>query len=308
MHRSRFLALPALALTLALAGCGSSSKNNGNNKGLFTQVAATQAVATQAAPATTVAAPAASATKAAGSTTGGSSSTVVSTQVSSTTGGRSTTTTTTTTTGSSGASVSATSVSISNASSSSACSTSSSAGGGPTDANLQSQLAKVALTEKDLPAGYNSLSSILGSGESDLNFANETAAYSDFFIKGNLTSLSSGNPFAGNVVIESLNGFKDSGSAGSTLKDLRLQALKQECSPDTKIEPVSGAPKLGDETLAYKITSTDSSQPYSGYLIVWRRGKVDVVLGMIGNPGPKSLDDTAALAKKLDDKMKAGGL
>jgi len=305
MHRSRFLALPALALTLALAGCG-SSKNNGNNKGLFTQVAATQAVP---AAATTVAAPAASATQAAGSTTGGTSSTVVSTQVSSTTGGRSTTTTTTTTTGSSGASVSATSVSINSSSSSSACSTSSSsAGGGPTDANLQSQLAKVALTDKDLPAGYNSLSSILGGGESDLNFANETAAYSDFFIKGNLTSLSSGNPFAGNVVIESLNGFKDSGSAGSTLKDLRLQALKQECSPDTKIEPVSGAPKLGDETLAYKITSTDSSQPYSGYLIVWRRGKVDVVLGMIGNPGPKSLDDTAALAKKLDDKMKNGGL
>ncbi|HZQ34673.1 MAG TPA: hypothetical protein VFD32_01990, partial [Dehalococcoidia bacterium] len=264
MHRTRFLALPALALTLALVSCGSSKNNSNKNNGLFTQVAATQAVATQAAPtaATTVAAPQASATKASGSTGGSATTaaTVISTQVSTTTGGRSTTTTTTTTTGGSGASVSASSVS---SSSSSACSTGSSTSGGTVDANLQSQLAKVALGEKDLPAGYTSLSGLLGGGDSDLTFANQTAAYSDFFIKGNLTNLSSDNPFAGNVVIESLNGFKDGGAAGSTLKDLRLQALKQECSPDTKIEPVSGAPKLGDETLAYKITSTDSSQPYS---------------------------------------------
>lgn len=314
MDRAKALALPALALTLALAGCGSSSKNNSsNNKSLFTQVAATQAApvaaTTVAAPAaaTTVAAPPASATKAGGSTTGGTAPTVRSTQVTTTTGGRSTTTTTTTTTGGTGASVSASSVS-SSSSSSSACSTSSSTSGGTVDANLQSQLAKVALTDKDLPSGYNSLSGLLGGGQSDLNIPNETASYSDFFIKGNLTSLSSDNPFAGNVVVESLNGFKDNGTAASTLKDLRLQALKQECSPDTKVEPVSGAPKLGDETLAYKITSTDSSQPYSGYLIVWRRGKVDAVLAMIGNPGPKSLDDTAALAQKLDAKMKAGGL
>lgn len=297
MQPAKVLVLPALALTLALAGCGSSKNNSNNNKALFTQVAATQAASVAA---TTVAAPAASATQAAGSTTGGGAPTVTSTQVSTTTGGRSTTTTTTTTTGSSTGSSSSSSTVCSSSSSSSSS--------GQTDANLQSQLAKVALTEKDLPAGYNSLSGLLGGGQSDLTYPNETASYADFFIKGNLTSLSSGNPLAGNIVVESLNGFKDGASASSTLKDLRLQALKQECSPDTKIEAVSGAPKLGDETLAYKVTSTDSATPYSGYLIVWRRGKVDVVIAMIGNPGPKSLDETSALAQKLDAKMKAGGL
>jgi hypothetical protein len=192
-------------------------------------------------------------------------------------------------------------------SSTDACATSVSGAPGQTDANLQSQLAKVALTEKDLPSGYSSLTGLLGGGESDLTYPNETASYSDFFIKGSLTNRSSGNPLAGDIFIESLNGFKDSGAASSTLKDLRAQALKQACSPDTKIEPASGAPKLGDETLAYKISST-GDETYAGYLIVWRRGKVDVVVGMIGTPGPKSLDDTAALAQKLDAKMKAGGL
>ncbi|HLZ70898.1 MAG TPA: hypothetical protein VKV26_13430 [Dehalococcoidia bacterium] len=286
MLRSKPLVFAALAMTLALAGCGSSSKNNNskNEKGLFTQTAATQAAPVAA---TTVAAPsAASATRAPAAATaaGGATSPTKA------------------------ATVAGVVTPPSAAAGSDVCGTSVSGSPGQTDANLQSQLAKVALTDKDLPSGYTSLSGLVGNTANDLSFGNQTASYSDLFVKGNLTSLGSANPFAGGVVIESLNGFKDSAAAGATLKDLRLQALRQDCSPDTKVEQVSGAPKLGDETLAYKISSTDSQQPYSGYLIVWRRGKVDAVVGQISNPGPKNIDETAALAQKLDAKMKAAGL
>ncbi len=290
MLRSKFLVLPALALTLALAGCG-SSKNNSSNKN-----AANQTAPTQAAPiaATTAAS---SATKAAGSVTAPTQAATVAAASA--------------TKPASGSSVviSASSVSGGSSSSTTVCSSSSSSTNtGQIDANLQSLLAKVALTDKDLPAGYTSLSGFTGgAGQSDLTYANETAAYSDFFVKPNLTGASASNPLGGDLFIESLNGFKDAGSAGSTLKDLRAQALKQACTPETKIEQVSGAPKLGDETLAYKISSS-GEQVYTGYIIVWRRGKVDAIVGMIGNPGPKSLDETSALAQKLDAKMKAGGL
>jgi hypothetical protein len=73
------------------------------------------------------------------------------------------------------------------------------------------------------------------------------------------------------------------------------------------VEPVSGAAQIGDESRTYKLTFTAGGQKQTGYGVFWRRGKIDVSLAQFSTTDATSPNDLVALAKKLDDRMKAGG-
>lgn len=177
--------------------------------------------------------------------------------------------------------------------------------GGARDTALQAALDRALLTDKDLPGGYTSLpGSFGGSQTSELTQPGETASAGDVFIKGGPGA--GANPLAGQLVFVALGGFKDGDGAKGALKELRAQAPGAN-SGDTKFEPLANAPKIGDETLAYKFSSQTSGAALSGYAIAWRRGKVDAIILLAGSPAPKSIDEVTPLAKKQDDKLKAAG-
>jgi hypothetical protein len=284
MRRASLFAPLPIAVALMLAGCGGGTKNNTANAP--TQAPTTQAAAVAAAagsaPATTVPA----ATVVTGTTATGAAS---ATRTGNAPAGAPTVAATTT---------------------DPCASVVPSGQPGTPDSGLQASLAKVALTETDLPSGYQGLPGITSASAASagLIYANQTASYTNIFTKPGPTNVAAGSPLSGEIIVEGLEGFTSSSAAGGVIQELQRQAVRSGCASGTAtVEPVTGAAQVGDESRTYKLTFTASGQKQTGYGVFWRRGKIDVTLAQFGATDVTSPNDVLALAKKLDDRMKAGG-
>lgn len=181
---------------------------------------------------------------------------------------------------------------------------------GTLDSSLQASLAKVALTETELPSGYHGLPGTASASPvpAGLIYANQTASYSNFFTKLGPTTGATGAPIQSDIIIEGLEGFTTSSAAGGVIQDLQRQAVRSGCAGGGVIvEPVTGAAQIGDESRTYKLTITVSGRKQTGYGVFWRRGKIDATMVQFGATDISSPNDVVALVKKLDDRMKAGG-
>jgi hypothetical protein len=283
LRASLFAPLP-IAVALILAGCGGGNKNNTANAP--TQAPTTQAAAVAAAagsaPATTVPA----ATVVTGTTATGVAS---ATRTGNAPAGASTVAATTT---------------------DPCASVVPSGQPGTPDSGLQASLAKVALTETDLPSGYQGLPGITSASAASAGiiYANQTASYTNIFTKPGPTNVAAAAPPASDTIVEGLEGFTTSSAAGAVIQDLQKQVARSGCaSGKVTVEPVAGAAQIGDESRTDKETITVNGQNQTVYSVFWRRGKVDVILAQFGTTDVTSPNDVLALAKKLDDRMKAGG-
>lgn len=87
------------------------------------------------------------------------------------------------------------------------------------------------------------------------------------------------------------------------------QAVARAGASGGKAEPEQGAPQIGDQSAAYHLTTTLGSVSSDGHIIVWRRGRIGIVMSLTGlGNQPVGLDDLVRLAQSQDAKLKAAGL
>lgn len=165
----------------------------------------------------------------------------------------------------------------------------------PSDQALQKTLADAALTQSDLPAGFTAA----GPAVTDTVLPGQTAGYSVTFT--DLTHV----PQVQAVLI-GLGGFRDAAAAGDQFKNIQQQITNAPGSNFT-LQPVSNAPKLGDDSQAFQVSGTSQGIPLGGFAIIWRRGKIAGTLLLVGAPAVTSVDSVTPLAQKQDDKLKAAG-
>ena len=166
------------------------------------------------------------------------------------------------------------------------------AGGGTADEKL---LASIALTEADLPTGFSKQND----ESTPPSVAGQTADYSATFTK--LGQSASGLDVQ--AIVVGLAAFKDGPTATAGFKDLQKQVIEQS-GGDFSLEPIANAPKIGDETLAFKVSGSAQGLTLGGYAIVWRRGRFGAAIIQVAVPTPATIDTAQGLAQKQDDKLK----
>lgn len=273
------LVVPLAALAL-LAACSSSN----NNKNKANNGAANAPVATTVAAAASPAAPASPAPVRASSATAAAVTPKPASPVSgAATSGRSPT--------AGAAAAQPGSCSGPAAGSAAAAVTSTPAPGASADEKL---LRAAALTLADLPSGYD-VQSAEAAPPSD---PNQTANYSVTF-----TCIGQGGSGLNiQAIVDGLFSFTDAATTANGFKQLPAQ-ITQQAGEDFKLTPVTPAPKVGDETLAYKVSGSTQGITLGGYALIWRHGRFGVALIQVGAPAVGAIDDVAALAQKQDSKL-----
>ncbi|GEM_PF-1618455 len=172
-----------------------------------------------------------------------------------------------------------------------AAATSTPAAGASADEKM---LRAAALTLADLPKGY----SLDSSEATPPSGAGETANYSLTF-----TCIGQGGTGLNiQALVDGLASFSDAAAATTGFKTLPDQ-ITQQAGQDFQLTPVTNAPKIGDDTLAYKVSGSTQGITLGGYAVIWRRGRFGVALIQVGAPAVETIDDVAALAQKQDAKL-----
>jgi hypothetical protein len=276
------LALPLAALTV-LAACSSSNNNKNKANSAGNAPVATTVAAPLASPTAAVSpAPVRAATSSptAGTARAGTPSSSTPTSGRSPTPGAS-------------AGQAAANCSGSAAGSAAAAATSTPAAGASADEKL---LRSAALTLADLPKGF----SLETAEATPPSGAGETANF-------DLTFTCIGQGGSGlniQAIVIGLASFSDAAAATSGFKQLPNQ-ITEQAGQDFQLTPVTTAPKVGDDTLAYKVSGTTEGITLGGYAVIWRRGRFGTAVIQVGAPAVQSIDDVAALAQKQDAKLQS---
>jgi hypothetical protein len=164
------------------------------------------------------------------------------------------------------------------------------------DPAAQKVLAGAALQDTDLPAGF----SANGAPDTNVTLPGQTASYSQTYTKiGQGTS-----GLDVQAVVVALTLFKDAATAQSQLTDLQ-NSLTQQSGADITLEKVDNGPKIGDQTLNFKVSGQTSGLSVAGFAIVWQEGKAGAALIQVGVPGIANIDALTPLAQKQDASLKA---
>ncbi len=282
--RSLLLASAAVAV---LAGC-SSGNNNNNNSTTNTNSRVATAAATQAVTRTSTPATAARTTTPA---VGAAARTSTPSSLGTAAAGARTATPSSTGTSSVGARTATPGAALGGTPATGAAG----ALAAPSDQALQQSLASAVVKPEDLPSGY----SAQGPASTETALRGQTAGYT-------ITYLNTSKLPQVTVVVPVLEGFADAATAGNELKDFENQ-IQSNSDANFTLQPVSDAPKLGDESQAFTVSGTSSGITLGGYAILWRRGNVDTAIVYLGAPAISNIDEAAGIAQKQDDKLKAAG-
>lgn len=169
--------------------------------------------------------------------------------------------------------------------------------GSATDPQLEAALQKAILQQSDLPTGFT-LSDTSDAVDSS---AGEVASYEATFAK---QGQGAGGALDIEAIVIGLVGFKDNAAAVSGFKDLQQQITSIPGSSLT-LTPVTNAPKVGDETQAFKVEGSDSGITIGGYAIIWRHGRLGGAVIHVGVPAPANIDVLSGLAQAQDTKLAA---
>jgi len=161
------------------------------------------------------------------------------------------------------------------------------------DASLQSALAGAALTLSDLPAGYTAASA----PDTSRPMPGQTAGYTADYVNLSLPNVG--------LIVDGLVGFTDTSAAQSAFGNLQSTLQSLNAASNLKLSPVSGAPKIGDDTQVFTTSLTVQGTNLSGYVVAWRRGRLggEIVLAGLGTAAPTSPNDAIALAQKQDANL-----
>jgi len=181
------------------------------------------------------------------------------------------------------------------AGSAAAAATSTPAPGASADEKL---LRAAALTLADLPAGYE----VQSAEASPPATSGETANYDVTF-----TCIGQGGSGLNiQAIVDGLFSFDSASTASDGFKQLPNQ-ITQQAGEDFQLTPVTNAPKIGDDTLAYKVSGSSQGITLGGYALIWRRGRFGAAVIQVGAPAVGAIDDVAALAQKQDAKLQSAG-
>jgi len=160
---------------------------------------------------------------------------------------------------------------------------------GPADPVLQQAFAAAALQPSDLPAGY----ATAGAADTSLDLPGETASYAATY--ANISAL----PNVG-LIVDSLLGFKDVATAQTNFANIQQLLQQADSSLAIKLTPVTTTAKLGDQTAAFSVSLSTQGLDLSGYLVVWRLGRLggEVAIAGTSTLAPASADAVIALAQK----------
>lgn len=181
------------------------------------------------------------------------------------------------------------------AGSAAAAATSTPAPGASADEKL---LRSAALTLADLPAGYSVESAEATPPETSGETANYDVTYTCIGQGGSGLNIQ--------AVVDGLFSFKDDSTASDGFKQLPGQ-ITQQAGEDFQLTPVTNAPKIGDDTLAYKVSGSTQGITLGGYALIWRHGRFGAAVIQVGAPAVGAIDDVAALAQKQDAKLQSAG-
>jgi hypothetical protein len=122
------------------------------------------------------------------------------------------------------------------------------------------------------------------------------------FVRGyrRIVAKDGAKPNEGMVVGGEVDLFRDPGAARAYFGD---DAGASWASPDpaARLDP-AGAVTVGEEGVALRVVSGDAAS--RGYLVVWRRANALAYLFALSQMAPPTLDDTVALAKAMDARIR----
>lgn len=164
----------------------------------------------------------------------------------------------------------------------------------------QDVLESLALKPTDLPPGFTpapirTANGVLADGQ--------TGTYTGIFSK----APQGGG--GGQAILLGLTAFADMRTASSNFKNSVDGAGARASALGARIEPVANDTALGDERAFLHQVSGGGATAADGYIIVFRRGTVGVLLSYTGTngAGPQRIDDLLALAKLQDERLRAAG-
>ncbi len=181
------------------------------------------------------------------------------------------------------------------AGSAAAAATSTPAPGASADERL---LRSAALTLADLPAGYEVQSAEATPPSTSGETANYDVTYTCIGQGGSGLNIQ--------AIVDGLFSFDSASTASDGFKQLPNQ-ITQQAGQDFQLTPVTNAPKIGDDTLAYKVSGSSQGITLGGYALIWRRGRFGAAVIQVGAPAVGAIDDVAALAQKQDAKLQSAG-
>ena len=161
-------------------------------------------------------------------------------------------------------------------------------------------LEPLALKLTDLPSGF--ISTPLPASGAALA-EGQTGAYTAVF------SSAPRGASGGQGLLLGLTAFVDARTAGNSFKSSLDGAGARAKSLGSTVEPVAGDASLGDERAFLHQVSNGGASVADGYIIIFRRGTVGVLLSLTGanGAGPQSIDSLLALAKLQDERLRAAG-
>ncbi|HZQ35090.1 MAG TPA: hypothetical protein VFD32_04095, partial [Dehalococcoidia bacterium] len=179
--------------------------------------------------------------------------------------------------------------------------TPSGAGSTQADASLQDLFQAVSVKELDLPLGFRES---LASTKPPLYLGQEASFYAHFTRQA---QAGGATPAAVGVV---LLAFPDDVTAAARMRSGRAQLNSYLTSGGGQHLEQATGPTLGDESVSLHLlrTSDGIGKSDGGYEVIWRRGRIVVVVMETGNPEPGSIDDVAAVARQQDQNLADAGL
>lgn len=174
-------------------------------------------------------------------------------------------------------------------------------GAAPADASLQGLFQAVSVKELDLPLGFRET---LASTKPPLYLGQEAGFYAHFTRQA---QAGGATPAAVGVV---LLAFPDEVTAAARMRSGRAQLNSYLTSGGGQHVEQATGPTLGDESLSLHLlrTSDGIGKSDGGYEVIWRRGRIVVVVMETGNPEPAGIDDVAAIAQQQDQNLADAGL
>ncbi len=168
-------------------------------------------------------------------------------------------------------------------------------------ASLQDLFQAVSVKELDLPLGFRET---LASTKPPLYLGQEASFYAHFTRPAQAGGAS---PAAVGVV---LLAFPDDVTAAARMRSGRAQVNSYLTSGGGQHVEQATGPTLGDESLSLHLlrTSDGIGKSDGGYEVIWRRGRMVIVVMETGNPEPASIADVAAIAQQQDQNLADAGL
>jgi hypothetical protein len=170
----------------------------------------------------------------------------------------------------------------------------------PPDSSLPNRLATLVLQPYDLPIDFR----ITDQGAND-NTSEDglVGSYHVLFTRGLNGSSSAGLPGVISVLsIASV--YRDVPVAAAPIEGNDLSGLGTLAGlPDLKAEPVSVTQVIGDETRVVHLTGNSYGFQIGAYLVEFRRGAVDGIVGLVAPKGSESLHDAIALAQQQESRI-----